>query len=500
MKPRISFREAISDPQLLGHCLQGPSWRPWRVFLTAAFGEPLIDPEELDLFAQLSGGRVPALQRAEEIEMVGGRRGGKSEASSCAASYIMTCMDFSDVLSRGESGVCLIISPDLRQSSIIFNYTLAAIQGSPVLSQQIVNVTADTIELTNNLAIESRAASTKRLRGPTYCSIFCDEIAFLPSDNSVNPDSEILNAVRPGLATTGGPLFMISSPYAKKGVLYDTFKRHYGPAGDPLILVGKATSRELNPTLPQSVVDRAMERDPAAASAEWLARFRDDVSSLVPLEVIMRCVDKNVLERSPVAGTAYECAVDMSGGQSDSAALCIGHAEAASERIVVDCVREILSPHSPEQACAEFAAVMKSYGLVSAVSDKYASAWPVEQFSRMGIVLRPELAARTQLYQDLLATMNSARVRLLHHERLIAQIASLERRTGRSHDSIDAPNGQHEDVANAVAGLVAQIISKGSYDIRGLIDAEPGDELGVEGWRRMRNAAYLMSGGMMKLW
>ena len=498
MKPKISFREAICDPQLLGHCLVGPSWRAWRTLLIGAFGEPLIDQEELDLFARMTGGREPPLQRVEELVAIIGRRGGKSAADAAAAAYITTCVDFSDVLARGETGVCLIISPDVRQSSVMLNYARAAIEGSPLLSQQITNMTSDTIEL-GNLSIETRAASTKRLRGPSYVGIFCDEVAFLPSDTSVNPDSEILNSVRPGLATTNGMLVLISSPYSKKGVLWDAYNRHFGPAGDKLVLVAKGASRDFNPTLSPSIVARALERDPASARAEFLGEFRTDISSLVPLEVIMRCVSKGVLERPPVPGMAYQCFVDMSGGQQDSAALCVGHAEPGRETIVIDCLREIRAPHSPEAACAEFAAAMKTYGLVTAISDRYAASWPVEQFSRMGVILRPEAAPKSQLYQDLLASLNSGRLELLDSERLIAQIASLERRVGSCTESIDAPNGQHEDVANAVAGLVAQIISKGSYNISALADTSPDDPHGIEHWRRARNAAYLMSGGAIKL-
>ena len=44
--------------------------------------------------------------------------------------------------------------------------------------------------------------------------------------------------------------------------------------GDQAILVAQGTSRDFNPDLPQSVIDRALERDPAAASAEYLAQFR----------------------------------------------------------------------------------------------------------------------------------------------------------------------------------------------------------------------------------
>ncbi len=51
--------------------------------------------------------------------------------------------------------------------------------------------------------------------------------------------------------------------------------------------------------------------------------------------------------------------------------------------------------------------------------------------------------------------MNSARAELLDHKRSIAQICSLERRVARSgRESIDHPPGGHDDVANAIAGVL----------------------------------------------
>jgi hypothetical protein len=71
------------------------------------------------------------------------------------------------------------------------------------------------------------------------------------------------------------------------------------------ILVAKGTSRELNPSLPQRVIDRALERDQTAASAEYLAEFRTDLEAFVPLEVVRACVSMDVRERSPLPGLAY---------------------------------------------------------------------------------------------------------------------------------------------------------------------------------------------------
>ena len=76
----------------------------------------------------------------------------------------------------------------------------------------------------------------------TCVAVLGDEVAFWRSDESANPDTEILNAARPALATTGGPLIAISSPYARRGALWDTYKGHYGPEGDPTILVAKGAT------------------------------------------------------------------------------------------------------------------------------------------------------------------------------------------------------------------------------------------------------------------
>ncbi len=46
MKPRITLRQALEDPALLGAVLGGDTWHTWRSILLAAMGEPL-QPDEL---------------------------------------------------------------------------------------------------------------------------------------------------------------------------------------------------------------------------------------------------------------------------------------------------------------------------------------------------------------------------------------------------------------------------------------------------------------------
>ena len=81
----------------------------------------------------------------------------------------------------------------------------------------------------HGITLEVRPASFRKLRGPTYVAVIADELAFWYVDAAyANPDVEILNAVEPGLATTGGPLILASSPHARRGVLWEVFKRHHG--------------------------------------------------------------------------------------------------------------------------------------------------------------------------------------------------------------------------------------------------------------------------------
>ena len=67
--------------------------------------------------------------------------------------------------------------------------------------------------------------------------------------------------------------------------------------------------------------------------------------------------------------------------------------------------------------------------------------------------------------------MNSGRAELLEHPRLIAQLCALERRTARGgRESIDHPPNGHDDIANAVAGVLTLAgIEKSLLSWRGML-------------------------------
>jgi hypothetical protein len=107
---------------------------------------------------------------------------------------------------------------------------------------------------------------------------------------------------------------------------------------------------------------------------------------------------------------------------------------------------------------AEFAALLRSYRVSTIVGDKYAGEWPVEAFRKLNITYEQSAKPKSDLYRDLLPLVNSGAVALLDNAKLIAQFTSLERRVARGgRDSIDHAPGAHDDVANAVAGVVVSL-------------------------------------------
>jgi hypothetical protein len=252
MIPRVTYRKAIRDRQLLGAVVDHSSYLAWDVLFLAALGEALT-ADERKIFKEFTRRDHEPGTRIEELIVVKGRRaGGSSAAGKLLIPYVAWLCKHPSLV-KGERGVVLCIAPDQQQAAITLDYCAASFEASPILKQMVVGRTADSLTLSNGVSIETRWSNFRRLRGPTYVMICADESAFwFDSDSgSSNSDEEIITACRPGLASTGGPLVMISSPYARRGLLWESYDRHFGAKGDPRILVAQGASRVFNRTLPQ---------------------------------------------------------------------------------------------------------------------------------------------------------------------------------------------------------------------------------------------------------
>ena len=453
MKHTVTILDAIRDKQLFAPWFKDEAtWRGWQAFLAALFALPMTR-EQASLYQQCTGRTERPVAPASEGWLVCGRRAGKSFMLALIAVFLACFGDWRPYLAPGERGTVMVIATDRKQARVIFRYIGALLGNVPMLARMIERETVEAFDLNNGVSIEVQAASYRSTRGYTIVAALCDEIAFWPTDNAAEPDYEIINALLPGMATIPGAMLLCaSSPYARRGALWDAYHRHHGKNGDP-ILVWQADTRTMNPTVPQQLIDKAMERDPSSASAEYGAQFRRDIESFVNREAVDACVAVGVHERAPVSGVSYVAFVDPSGGSANSMTLAIGHKQ--DDVSILDAVRECKPPFSPEDVVAEFAALLKRYAVSSIRGDRYAGEWPRERFREHGITYEASTKPKSDLYRDMLPAINSRQVELLDDARLIGQIVGLERRTARGgRDSIDHAPGAHDDLCNAVAGII----------------------------------------------
>jgi hypothetical protein len=175
-------------------------------------------------------------------------------------------------------------------------------------------------------------------------------------------------------------------------------------------MVAQGATRDFNPDLPQSIIDRAMDRDPAAAAAEYLAQFRTDVEAFITREAVEKCVQPDLFERPPERKHSYVAFVDPSGGSSDAMTMAIAHREGETQ--ILDVVRERKPPFSPEAVVEEYTSLMKQYRVSKVYGDRYGGEWPREQFSKRGVFYEPAEKPKSELYRDLLPLINSGAVDL----------------------------------------------------------------------------------------
>jgi hypothetical protein len=308
--------------------------------------------------------------------------------------------------------------------------------------------------------LEVQAASSRRTRGFTAIAVVLDECAFLASGGeSANPDTELLQALRPSLATTQGPMLLTSSPAAMEGIVFKLHKRHYGPLGDPRTLVVQSDSRTLNPKLSEAVVARAFDDDPEAADAEYGGNWRQPTSVLLERPIVERAATGTDVPTGRLPGVQYYGFIDVAGGTGkDSYTMAIGHRQhhEGRELAVVDLVFEQRPPFDPDEVTARASALLAEWGIHWVTGDRYAAAWPISSFGRCGIGYQHAILDASWLYLHVLPAFVAGRVVLPAGEpRLVDQLCRLRRIVGAGgRETVQHPRGGHDDVANAVAGLL----------------------------------------------
>jgi hypothetical protein len=274
----------------------GDTWSGWKAVLKAMDALPMT-ADEIDFFKSIAGGREPPTRRVSEFVGACARRTGKDSVASLVGAYGSATFDQQDKLRPGERAQVLCLACDRDQAKIVLNYIRSYFTDIPALKAMVVRETATGFELNNGIDITVATNSFRSVRGKPVFLAILDEAAFMMSETSASPDTELYAALRPALLTIpGSRIIIISSPYRKSGLLWDRYKKFFGKNDDNTLVI-QASIRQLNPTISQETVDAEIEADPAAAVSELLGQFRDDIGAFMTLEMIESAVDNAVMVR-----------------------------------------------------------------------------------------------------------------------------------------------------------------------------------------------------------
>lgn len=440
---------SLRDPRLLGGLpafRDLSTWGPWLVFVKAVYGLPL-DAAELEIFRKHTGRREPRVGGYPEAVAVVGVQSGKTRIAAALA-------DFAAL--TGESGThALLVGQDHRGAMrALLRYAKEPFDALDSFRAEVVRETVDTLELRNGVSLSAYPCRPAAVRGIRACVAIVDELAFFTATDGRPTDREMLRVARGRVATTGGKVIVLSSPYGQAGALWDLYRAQYGRDDSPT-LVWQATAPEMNPMLPADYLERTRTEDPEATESEVEGRFRAGLSALFEAEAIEAVVVSGRRELPPLEGVRYRAFADPSGGRSDAFTVAVGH-RSDERRIVLDALRAWKAPFNPTSVVAEAAALIKSYRVFEVTGDRYAGEWPRDAFRAHGIHYATAAKDRSQLYVELVPVVNAGGLELLDQAELLRELRGLERRRGNSgRDRVDHRRGAHDDRANALAGLVS---------------------------------------------
>jgi hypothetical protein len=179
--------------------------------------------------------------------------------------------------------LCLVLTPSLRQSQEALRRVAEfyhAVHGAPVRED---NVTALKVELANGsrvIALPGSDDKTVRVYSAVDL-LLCDEAARIPDD--------LFHATTPMLATSGGRAVLASTPWFRRGYMYQQWR----DGGDAWRRV-RITADEC-PRIDRGFLERERRSKPAAwFRQEYHAEWGSTAAALFPRELVDAAVSPEV--------------------------------------------------------------------------------------------------------------------------------------------------------------------------------------------------------------
>jgi len=456
--PDINIVDFIQHPNLLNDQTLS---KAQMATIKTIYGLPL-DEEESEIY-QRATGRVECIRKEQnEATIIVGRRGGKTSRIAAPIACFEAFRE--NGLPPGEKAYVVLIAPVTYQARNAFEFIRNYIQNSPELRQAIVAVRKDEIDLCNGVTIACWPCSYVSVRGFSVLAAICDEIAFWNQDiTSANPVDEVLDALRPAMATfPRRKLLKISTPFRRDGLLW----REYQKRSELSFPVWHLPSLEMNPNLDAEFLEKEKERDLEKYRREYMAEFTDHLVAWIVPEILDPCIIQGRVEVPPIPGARYAAAIDPAFSHSDFT-FAIVH-QTNDGQVVVDRIQKWsgtkIAPVPFERVCSEIAKVLREYGINRVWGDQFCASIIRQTFDSIGIQYEDHSfrqGTRTEIFGNLRHLLTQGKIELLDNPDLTRQLRRLEEhKTKAGQIDVRPAGGKKDDVAIAVALAVHKLTSE----------------------------------------
>ncbi|HJR01773.1 MAG TPA: hypothetical protein VKA83_09085 [Methylomirabilota bacterium] len=442
-----------------------------RVLLKAIYGLALEGDEELDLFRRCTGREEYSPHSYGEVTIVAGARSGKDSRIAVPIA-LYEAIYGGHAIAKGEVGVIPLFAQDAEATQTAFDYARGYLVASARLSPFLLLDSAKKLKMRSAkghpMEIHCLPCTGRAVRGKSVPAAIMDEVAFFRTDSGKALDKQIQEAVRRGMVAfraKGRPrLVKISTPAlgGRVGVMFADYDRYFG-VEQPDVLVWHAPTTLMNPAVTEADLAEDRRKNPLSARREYDAEFIASAEgAFLELLRVEACTRPSTAALAPDSQWRYVAFADPSGGGADEFALAIGHTE-DGVRVRIDYVagrvREPGEKLELTQVVADYAEVIKRYRCGTVKGDKFAGDWVAQEFRKHGIAYDPADKHKSQLYREAKPFFNEDRVELPADPILTGQLGGLEERVkpGGRVPMVDHAPGGHDDRANAVCGVIAEL-------------------------------------------
>jgi hypothetical protein len=412
----------------------------------------------------------------------GARMGG---SYMCAIRLLHLALTVPLNLSPGEQAFAVCVAPDKRTAAQPYRYITGAVQDALGLREMVVGtIGTETFVIQRpdgglvRFEILAASAGGSALRGRSYVGALLDESSFFrdPGSGIVN-DLELYRALAPRIVT-GGQLMVISTAWARRGLLWDLVQTNHGHPVSCIAAI--APTLVVRPTEQNVRIYREMsESDPDNAEREFMCTaLAVGSTDFFELAAIQQCLNADLPLISPPIGSIKSFGGIDTGFKRDPSAMVIVRNDPTSHKLrVCECFERPSEKEgaSPKVVLAEFRAKLIYHRCQTLACDQHYVQTVRDELPGYGVHECPPTAEfKASSHVALRELLRGGKIEIpAAYKRLVAQLRDLQavpmpggslKLTSRRVAGAQGVGTSHGDIASAFVLAVWAASPNGSVD------------------------------------